>query len=125
MKSSSVNIQRRITPEWCSRLPAPKVTSTSKTAAVPELDAGINFDNAIQAHADWKTKLRSVAMNNQQLDAQTIGRNNCCELGKWLHGAGNSRFGGKPSFVDLIAARAAFHIEAGKVAQVINQGDGA
>ena len=87
--------------------------------------AGINLDNAIQAHADWRTKLRSAASKNEQLNADTICRDDCCELGKWLHGAGGSKFAGKPNFVALIDTHKAFHIEAGKVARVINQGNGA
>jgi methyl-accepting chemotaxis protein-1 (serine sensor receptor) len=85
--------------------------------------AGINLDNAIKAHADWRSKLRSAASNHTQVDAETIKRDDCCELGKWLHGAGNSKFGGKPTFVALIAGHRDFHAEAGKVARIVNQGD--
>ncbi|NMM26717.1 MAG: HAMP domain-containing protein [Glaciimonas sp.] len=88
-------------------------------------DLGINLDNAIQAHAEWRTKLRAAAMHNQEVDAETIGRDDCCELGKWLHGAGNAKFGGKSTFVALINGHQEFHNEAGKVARVINQGTGA
>jgi hypothetical protein len=83
---------------------------------------GINLDNAIKAHAEWRNKLRNAASKHEQLDAETIGRDDCCEMGKWLHGTGNSKFGGKPVFVDLIAGHRAFHVEAGKVAKVVNQG---
>jgi hypothetical protein len=86
--------------------------------------AGINLDNAIKAHADWRSKLRAAANNSEQLDAETIARDDCCELGKWLHGAGGSKFGGKPTFVSLIGGHKKFHIEAGKVARVVNQGAG-
>jgi len=86
---------------------------------------GINLDNAIKAHADWRATLRTAAAKNEQLDAETISRDNCCEMGKWLHGAGGSKFGGKPTFVSLINAHQDFHTEAGKVAKIINQGDGA
>jgi hypothetical protein len=85
---------------------------------------GINLDNAIQTHADWRTKLRAAANRNEQVDAETIGRDDCCELGKWLHGAGNSKLGGKPTFVALISGHREFHIEAGKVARAVNQGAG-
>jgi hypothetical protein len=85
---------------------------------------GINLENAIKAHADWRTVLRSAANKSEQIDAETIGRDNCCELGKWLHGAGNSKFGGRPNFVALISGHREFHMEAGKVARAINQGAG-
>ncbi len=83
---------------------------------------GINLDNAIQAHADWRNKLRSAAAKNEQLDANAISRDDCCEMGKWLHGAGGSKYGGKPTFIDLIAGHKTFHMEAGKVARAVNQG---
>jgi methyl-accepting chemotaxis protein-1 (serine sensor receptor) len=85
---------------------------------------GINLDSAIKAHADWRAVLRSAANKFEQIDAETIGRDDCCELGKWLHGAGNSKFGGKPTFVALTSRHREFHIEAGKVARAINQGAG-
>jgi methyl-accepting chemotaxis protein len=85
---------------------------------------GINLDNAIKAHADWRAKLRGAAERREQLDAETVSRDNCCEMGKWLHGAGGSKFGGKPTFEKLIDAHQNFHKEAGKVAHRINQGDG-
>ena len=88
-------------------------------------NADINLDNAIQAHADWRTKLRTAAINGEKLDADTISRDDCCEIGKWLHGAGNSKYGSKPTFVSLIAGHKVFHKEAGKVAQAVNQGAGA
>ena len=94
--------------------------------ALPAIDAdasiGINFDNAIQAHANWRSKLRTAAMRKEQMDADTAGRDDCCELGKWLHGVGKSQHDGKPSFVELLSAHREFHQEAGKVARTINQG---
>ena len=83
---------------------------------------GINLTNAIKAHADWRSKLRQAAQKGTQMDVATIGRDDCCELGKWLHGPGQSKCGSKPSFVSLISAHQGFHKEAAKVAQTINQG---
>jgi methyl-accepting chemotaxis protein len=100
-------------------LPAP----TARAGASGHAD--INLDNAIRAHADWRAKLRSAAINSEKLDADTISRDDCCEIGKWLHGAGNSKYGSKPIFVSLIAGHKNFHKEAGKVARAINQGAGA
>ncbi|HNV58692.1 MAG TPA: methyl-accepting chemotaxis protein [Rhodoferax sp.] len=86
---------------------------------------GINLENAIKAHADWRSKLRMAAQNNEKMDADTISRDDCCEFGKWIHGTGKSKCGTKPSFVALLDAHKGFHQEAGKVARAINQGGGA
>jgi len=83
---------------------------------------GIDLTTAIKAHADWRSKLRQGAQKGTQMDVATIGRDDCCELGKWLHGVGQAKCGTKPSFVSLIAAHQGFHKEAAKVAQTINQG---
>ncbi len=83
----------------------------------------INLDSAIKAHADWRSKLRLAAQTNEQLDASTISRDDCCELGKWLHGAGASKYGNRSTFVELVNAHKQFHQEAGKVAASINAGD--
>jgi methyl-accepting chemotaxis protein len=99
---------------------APSLARTNVSSS-----AGINLDNAIKAHADWRSKLRSAASNHTQVDAETIARHDCCELGKWLHGAGSSKYGGMPTFVALIDGHRNFHTEAGKVARIVNQGDGA
>jgi methyl-accepting chemotaxis protein len=86
---------------------------------------GINLESAIKAHADWRAKLRLAAQKNEHTDAQTLGRDDCCELGKWLHGSGTRQCGGVPSFAALLAAHKSFHFAAGKVATAINQGHGA
>ncbi|MDP3700585.1 MAG: Cache 3/Cache 2 fusion domain-containing protein [Hylemonella sp.] len=86
--------------------------------------AGIDLDSAIKAHADWRSKLRLAASKGEQLDAATIGRDDCCTLGKWLHGEGKQRFAQRQCFPDLVAAHRGFHEEAGKVARTINQGRG-
>jgi methyl-accepting chemotaxis protein len=85
---------------------------------------GINLDNAIKAHAEWRNKLKAAGTKHEKIDAETIGSDDCCEMGKWLHRKGGSQFGSRPIFVDLIAGHKTFHVEAGKVARAVNQGGG-
>lgn len=80
----------------------------------------MNLDDAISAHAQWKTKFRMAITKHETMDAATIGKDNCCELGKWLYGEGRSLHSSKPQFTALLAKHKAFHGEAGKVATVIN-----
>ena len=81
----------------------------------------IDLDAAIEKHAEWKVKLRSAIVNREQLDAATIAKDDCCHLGKWLHGAGKAKFGNKSEFRPLVALHKAFHAEAGKVSELINE----
>jgi methyl-accepting chemotaxis protein len=80
----------------------------------------MNLDSAISAHAQWKTKFRAAITAKETMDAATIGKDNCCELGKWLYGEGRGVYGSKPEFTSLIEKHKAFHAEAGKVASTIN-----
>jgi aerotaxis receptor len=85
-------------------------------------EATIDLDSAIKAHADWKLKLRNAATDHATLDAATVSRDDCCVLGKWLHGPGRPGFSHLPQFTDLIGRHAEFHKEAGHVAKTINDG---
>jgi methyl-accepting chemotaxis protein len=89
------------------------------TVAVDDFD----FDAAIQAHRQWKVKLRQAIAKHERLDADTICRDDACPLGRWLHGPGGARWGNKPSFVELVDRHAGFHRAAGAVARQINAGD--
>jgi len=85
-------------------------------------DDTIDLDAALQAHSEWKIKLRSGISKREFMDAATIGRDDCCKLGKWLHGGGQKQYQHLSSFHDCLNKHAAFHREAGKVAEIINQG---
>ena len=80
----------------------------------------MDLDTAIQKHAEWKMKFRSAMSQHESMDAATIAKDNCCELGKWLHGDGKTKFGKLSSHGGCVSSHAAFHVEAGKVAQAIN-----
>lgn len=80
----------------------------------------MDLDNAIGKHAEWKLKFRSAISKQETMDAATISKDNCCELGKWLHGEAKTKHGRLTSYADCVTKHAAFHVEAGKVASAIN-----
>ncbi|MES2299107.1 MAG: CZB domain-containing protein [Pseudomonadota bacterium] len=80
----------------------------------------MDLDGAIGKHAEWKSKFRNAISKQEQMDAATIGKDNCCELGKWLHGDGKGLYGKFASLAACVDKHAAFHSEAGKVAAAIN-----
>ena len=77
---------------------------------------------AIDAHMQWRVKLRAAITRRETLDASTITLDNLCELGKWLNGEGRSLYGSKPEFQKLVASHRLFHSAAGKVAAAANAG---
>lgn len=80
----------------------------------------MDLDSAMQKHMEWKVTFRTVISKQEQMDASTIAKDNCCELGKWLHGEGKTQCGSLASYATALSKHAAFHVEAGKVASAIN-----
>lgn len=80
----------------------------------------IDLSNAIERHSAWKVKLRSAITNQETVDAVSLAKDNCCELGKWLHGDGKASHGSLPSFSLCLNQHATFHREVGKIATMIN-----
>lgn len=80
----------------------------------------MDLNQAIEKHAEWKVKFRTAIAKQDLMNAETISKDNCCELGKWLHGVGRAKFSNLPSFMKCVSNHARFHVEAGKIAQAIN-----
>lgn len=80
----------------------------------------MDLESAAAKHTEWKIKFRMAIANKESMDAATIGKDNCCELGLWMHGAGLRTCGQIPEFSDAVAKHKAFHVEAGKIANLIN-----
>ncbi len=93
--------------------------------AAEAASAAQEFDvrTCIQAHAEWKAKFRAAIEMRAPLDVATIGRDDCCELGLWLRGAGARRWGRTPGFEKLLQQHLQFHREAAAVAETIDRAD--
>ena len=104
------------------KLPAGSRLALQDSAAQSAPGADFDFDKAIEAHRQWKVKLRSAIAQHEKLDADTICRDDRCPLGQWLHGSGGQRWGTRPLFTQLLAKHADFHQSAGSVARKINAG---
>jgi len=82
----------------------------------------IDFDKVIAAHQQWRVTLRNAALKGKEVDSATLRRDDCCMLGQWIYGPGGQRWGREPTFTELVGHHKAFHMEAGKVADLINAG---
>ena len=80
----------------------------------------MDLQEAIRAHSDWKTKLRGAITAKSTLDVDTIARDDCCLLGKWLHGESRPMYGPLNSHIACVKKHALFHKEAAKIASNIN-----
>jgi hypothetical protein len=81
----------------------------------------LDFDKVITAHAQWKTKFRAAISQQEQLKADTIARDDMCELGKWIYAEGKAVLGQSHEFAKLVSEHKQFHRCAGDVAHIINQ----
>ncbi len=82
----------------------------------------LDFDKVIAAHQQWRVTLRNAALKGKQVDADTVRRDDCCALGKWIYGPGGQRWSQVPVFTSLVSHHKTFHLEAAKVADTINAG---
>ena len=80
----------------------------------------MELDNAILAHHVWKDRLKQAISSKTPLDAVAMARDDCCEIGQWLHGELGLRYRHLPQFSTLLARHRLFHVEAGRVAEAIN-----
>lgn len=80
----------------------------------------MKLDNAVETHAQWKTKLRSAISKHEQLDISSLSRDDCCELGQWLHGEGKQKYGKLAAHGDCVHKHVLFHHEVTKIAKTVN-----
>jgi len=83
-------------------------------------NVGIDLDKALEKHSEWKVKLRTAISKREEMDAATISRDDCCDFGKWLHQDVKHHLAHEPNYADCVSKHAAFHIEAGRIANMIN-----
>jgi Chemoreceptor zinc-binding domain len=81
----------------------------------------MDLDEAMLKHAQWKIKFRAAMEKKEVMDVQTISKDNCCDLGKWLASDGKRQLGALNSFSECCTKHTAFHVEAGRVATLINE----
>jgi methyl-accepting chemotaxis protein len=80
----------------------------------------MNLDNEVLRHVDWKVRFTLAMSKQESLDAYIIGKDNRCELGKWLHGDGKMHYSNLKSYEACLKKHAEFHTEAEKIAVAIN-----
>lgn len=91
--------------------------SGHESAALVE---GVDVDAIIDAHRQWKVKLRQAIEDRSAVDVATLSRDDCCALGKWIYSDGQ-RLAQRPNFVDLVGRHRHFHSVAGGIGTLINQ----
>lgn len=83
----------------------------------------MNLDTAIAEHLLWKHKFCVAIARHEELDVAIISQDDCCELGKFLHGEAKARYGHLGSYMNCVSKHQIFHVEAGRIAAAINSKD--
>ena len=80
---------------------------------------------AISRHQDFKVRLSLfvLAGAGEVPDLEDCSRDDRCDLGRWLLGEGDRRFGPSPEHASLKAIHAQFHRRAGAVLQAVREGN--
>ncbi|MEO8501126.1 MAG: CZB domain-containing protein [Vicinamibacteria bacterium] len=82
----------------------------------------MNFEEAREKHAQWRFTFRSAIVDRTTLDLAAIAQGDRCAVGRWLHGEARARYAGLPSYGGCLSTHDAFHVEASRVATLINAG---
>jgi methyl-accepting chemotaxis protein len=93
--ASAMKDQARTLAEEVARFRLPDGAALARAAATVNV-TDFDFDKGIEAHRQWKVKLRRAIEEREQLDAETICRDDRCPLGQWIHGVGGAQWSGRP-----------------------------
>jgi len=76
----------------------------------------MDFDEALNAHAQWKLRLLTFinGASKEPLDPKVVGRDDQCGLGKWIHGEAKVH-SALPEYAQLVEIHARFHKAAATV----------
>lgn len=83
----------------------------------------MNFDDAIAAHASWKSKLSGYLRKpDKSLNPSDVEVDDKCALGKWIHGDGK-KWAGLPEYATLTEQHRKFHAAAAEVIRRADRGE--
>lgn len=114
--AAAANSQRQAAVRMAAQVDEFRLPGHSKGSLVE----GIDIDNIIDAHRQWKVKLRDAIESHAAVDVATLCRDDCCALGKWIYGDGQ-RLASRPSFSQLVDKHKRFHQVAGQVGELVNR----
>jgi hypothetical protein len=85
----------------------------------------MDLSQAVLVHQQWKSRLNQIlgGTSTEKLDPFTVGKDDQCELGQWIHGEGQKQFHDAPEFLELKQCHAHFHKKAGEVVKMAISGN--
>ncbi len=85
---------------------------------------GLDVETAMLAHQNWKLRLEAYLEGNstEVFSPEVVCFDDRCDLGKWIHSAGQSRLGRFPGFTALMGHHKMFHYAASNVVSLYQAG---
>ncbi|NOU32156.1 MAG: CZB domain-containing protein [Polyangiaceae bacterium] len=82
----------------------------------------MKVDDAIAAHSKWKQRLKAYVdgSSKEKLSCDVVGKDDQCDLGRWLHSNDAKKLGAKAA--ELIPAHAEFHRCAADIVRCADHG---
>lgn len=92
--------------------------------AAPPTAATLDVKHAIDSHVRWRLRIEDFLRGNsiERLSAEKVGATDQCELGQWLHGDGQARYGHLDLFTELATAHELLHKHSGFILNLAAQG---
>ena len=81
------------------------------------------FDDPIYMHSVWKVQFKTAILGRKSVDAEAVGSDSECDLGRWMHSEGAQKFAAKPGFQRAVSVHKRFHRLAADIAAAINRKD--
>ncbi len=114
---------------WFKRLASAETVHEANSPPPPEGNhgaelGGLNFMAAIDVHMKWKGRLESYIQgaSGEEMQVEIVSRDDQCQLGQWIYGAGAAQYGTLDTFAEMRAQHAHFHVCAGKVLATAKEG---
>ncbi len=102
-----------------------RVNKDSKQKPVGSDVLLLDIPRVVRAHRDMRDRLYAQIEGHGgiSIEADKLAQDNACELGRWIHGQGEDRYGQHPLFNEIKMTHAMFHLCAAQVLRAAEAGD--
>ena len=85
----------------------------------------MDFDAEIIKHLQWRTMVESLFRDRERafVSPSVIIQDDKCQLGKWIYSTASKVYEKYPAFKTLIEVHRDFHLKAGTIMTICNNGD--
>ncbi|MBT8439027.1 MAG: CZB domain-containing protein [Gammaproteobacteria bacterium] len=85
----------------------------------------VDFDEEIIKHLEWRTMVEALFRDHERsyVSPTIIIQDDQCQLGQWIYSSASGTYEKYPAFQKLIEVHKAFHIQAGTIMTLCNNGN--